>query len=91
MLACLLKGPLPVGELARAFPISRPAISQHLKILKSANLVLDRAYGNRRLYQINPQGFEAVREYLEQFWNKALANFKERCEEPPKRERRRQS
>src|SRR5271163_4180428 len=64
ILARLIAGPLPVGELARDFPVSRPAISQHLRVLKQANLVTDRPEGNRRLYQLNPAGFEPVREYL---------------------------
>jgi DNA-binding transcriptional ArsR family regulator len=57
ILSQLRKGPLPVGALAQAFPISRPAISQHLKILKAARLVTDRAEGTRRLYQLDPAGF----------------------------------
>ncbi len=78
ILARLIQGPLPVGELARAFPISRPAISQHLRVLKNAHLVSDRAAGNRRLYQLDPQGFETVREYFDQFWGQALAAFARR-------------
>jgi len=57
----LLRGPMPVGELARDFPISRPAISQHLRILKRANLVVDQPVGNRRLYTIDPAGVERRR------------------------------
>jgi DNA-binding transcriptional ArsR family regulator len=83
ILARLLEGPMPVGELARNFPVSRPAISQHLRILKHANLVLDRPEGNRRLYQINPEGFDSLREYFEQFWTQALAAFKKKVEERP--------
>jgi DNA-binding transcriptional ArsR family regulator len=78
ILARLITGALPVGELARNFPISRPAISQHLRVLKQANLVTDRAAGNRRLYQLNPEGFETVREYFDQFWGKALTAFARR-------------
>ena len=74
---------MPVGELARNFPVSRPAISQHLRILKHANLVLDRPEGNRRLYQINPEGFDSLREYFDQFWTQALAAFKKKAEERP--------
>jgi len=74
---------MPVGKLAHNFPISRPAISQHLHILKQANLVLDRPDGNRRLYQINPEGFESLREYFDQFWNQALNAFKKKVEERP--------
>jgi DNA-binding transcriptional ArsR family regulator len=80
ILARLLEGPLPVGEIADDFPISRPAISQHLRILKEASLVLDRAEGNRRLYEINPEGFEALREYFDQFWTSALDAFKAKVE-----------
>jgi DNA-binding transcriptional ArsR family regulator len=72
----LLRGPMPVGELARDFPISRPAISQHLRILKRANLVVDRAVGNRRLYEVDPAGVEELRAYFERFWTHTLAAFK---------------
>lgn len=84
ILARLIDGPMPVGELARDFPVSRPAISQHLRVLKQANLVTDRAAGNRRLYQLNPAGFESVREYLEQFWGQALSAFRREVEKPEK-------
>jgi DNA-binding transcriptional ArsR family regulator len=83
ILARLRDGPLAVGELARDFPVSRPAISQHLRILKDANLVLDRAAGNRRLYQLRPEGFETLREYFEQFWGQALQAFRHKVEEAP--------
>ena len=76
----LLRGPMPVGELARDFPISRPAISQHLRVLKRANLVIDRPVGNRRLYAIDPAGVDALRAYFEQFWHHALAAFKQAVE-----------
>jgi DNA-binding transcriptional ArsR family regulator len=76
----LLDGPMPVGELARDFPVSRPAISQHLRILKNASLVLDRPAGNRRFYALNPQGFASLREYFDQFWTQALAAFKQKVE-----------
>jgi DNA-binding transcriptional ArsR family regulator len=81
ILARLLEGPLPVGKLAAEFPMTRPAISQHLRVLKQANLVVDRADGTRRLYQLNPEGFESLREYFEQFWTQALIAFKEKVEE----------
>lgn len=84
ILARLLDGPLPVGELARDFPVSRPAISQHLRVLKQANLVTDRPEGNRRLYQLHPAGFETLREYFEQFWGQALSAFKREVEKPLK-------
>ena len=76
----LLDGPLAVGELAREFPMSRPAISQHLRVLKRAHLVADRALGNRRLYALNPAGIEGLRKYFEQFWTHALAAFKKAAE-----------
>ncbi len=77
----LLNGPMPVGQLATGFTISRPAISQHLRILKEANLVMDRSIGTRRLYQLNPEGFDSLRDYFDQFWTQALAAFKKRLEE----------
>jgi DNA-binding transcriptional ArsR family regulator len=85
ILTRLIDGPLPVGELARDFPVSRPAISQHLRVLKQAQLVVDRPAGNRRLYQLNPAGFETLREYFEQFWGQALSAFKREVEKPVKR------
>jgi DNA-binding transcriptional ArsR family regulator len=72
----LADGPLAVGELARELPVSRPAVSQHLKMLKDAGLVIDRRDGTRRLYQLDPTGIEAVRSYFDTFWNHALAAFK---------------
>ena len=91
ILARLLEGPLPVGKLAAEFPVSRPAISQHLRILKQARLVVDRAEGTRRLYQLNPEGFESLREYFEQFWTQALIAFKEKVEEQPTKKEEKQS
>ncbi len=82
ILARLLEGPLAVGELASHFPVSRPAISQHLRILKDANLVLDQPQGNRRLYALNPEGFDSLRDYFDQFWSLALTAFKKKAEEP---------
>ena len=80
ILARLLNGPLPVGELARAFPITRPAISQHLAVLKRAHLVIDRPEGTRRVYAVNPQGFGALRAYFDELWTMALASFKRQVE-----------
>jgi DNA-binding transcriptional ArsR family regulator len=77
----LLAGPTAVGELARDFPVSRPAISQHLRVLKNAQLVLDRSQGTRRFYQVNPAGIEALRRYFDRFWSDALAAFKKAAEE----------
>jgi DNA-binding transcriptional ArsR family regulator len=84
----LLKGPVPVGELAREFPVSRPAISQHLRALKQAQLVLDRPDGTRRLYELNPAGIDALRAYFDRFWNHALAAFKKAAEERATKEER---
>ena len=74
--------PSAVGELASELPVSRPAVSQHLKVLKDAGLVIDRADGNRRIYQLNPDGVDALRAYLDQFWNRALTAFKTAVEQP---------
>jgi DNA-binding transcriptional ArsR family regulator len=68
--------PRAVGELARELPVSRPAVSQHLRTLKDAGLVIDHRAGNRRIYQLDPDGVVALRAYLDQFWNQALAAFK---------------
>ena len=74
------RGPSAVGELASEFPISRPAVSQHLRVLKQAGLVTDRREGNRRLYQLDPHGVGAMRDYLDSFWSDALAAFKHAAE-----------
>lgn len=78
----LAAGPMPVGELADGLPVSRPAVSQHLKVLKRAGLVSDRAIGTRRLYHVNPDGITALRSELDVFWDKALDAFKELTDEP---------
>ena len=80
----LADGPRSVGELARGLPVSRPAVSQHLKVLKDAGLVIDRPDGNRRLYQIDADGVGALRAYLDRFWNQSLAAFKRAAEQPSK-------
>jgi DNA-binding transcriptional ArsR family regulator len=72
----LAGGPMAVGDLAHGLPVSRPAVSQHLKVLKCAGLVLDRAVGTRRVYQVDPQGVEALRSELDVFWGKALDAYK---------------
>ena len=88
ILARLVKeGPLPVGELAQEFPMSRPAISQHLRVLKRANLVTDQAEGARRLYAVNPEALASLRTYFERFWAEALAAFKRRVEAEAKKKR----
>jgi DNA-binding transcriptional ArsR family regulator len=71
----LRSGPRSVGDLARRLPVSRPAVSQHLKVLKEAGLVTDRAEGTRRVYSIDPHGLAAVRAWLDQFWDEALQAF----------------
>jgi DNA-binding transcriptional ArsR family regulator len=76
----LANGPKAVGEIANELPVSRPAVSQHLKVLKQAGLVVDRAEGTRRLYQLNPRGIQDLRAYFDQFWTQALASFKEAAE-----------
>jgi DNA-binding transcriptional ArsR family regulator len=80
----LAERPRAVGELAGELPVSRPAVSQHLKVLKDAGLVVDRAAGNRRIYQLNPDGLGALRVQLERFWNRALAAYKAAVEQPTK-------
>jgi len=80
----LAERPRPVGELARELPVSRPAVSQHLKVLKSAGLVVDHAAGTRRVYRVDPEGLAALRDYLDGFWNRALADYKEAAERPTK-------
>ena len=77
----LAERPLAVGELARELPVSRPAVSQHLKVLKQAGLVTDRPAGTRRIYQLDPDGVAALRDYLDGFWNRSLAAFKRATEE----------
>lgn len=73
----LAERPQAVGELAAALPVSRPAVSQHLKVLKSAGLVTERADGTRRIYQLNAVGVAALRDQLDTFWNRAMAGYRE--------------
>ena len=82
--ARLAERPRPVGELARELPVSRPAVSQHLRVLKEAGLVIDRPDGNRRIYRVDADGLAALRADLERFWNQALANFKAIVEQSTK-------
>jgi DNA-binding transcriptional ArsR family regulator len=77
----LAERPQAVGELARDLPVSRPAVSQHLKVLKHAGLVIDRRSGTRRIYQLDPEGVGALRAELDRFWNRALAAFKAAAEQ----------
>ena len=78
----LRRGPRPVGELAGELPVSRPAVSQHLKVLKDAGLVREERSGTRRLYAPNGDGLAALRDYLDGYWDEALAAFKTAAEEP---------
>ena len=73
--------PRAVGELAGELPVSRPAVSQHLKVLKDSGLVVDRRAGNRRIYQLDPDGVGALRAQLDRFWSKALAAYKTAVEQ----------
>ena len=77
----LAERPSAVGELARTAPVSRPAVSQHLRVLKDAGLVSGRPEGNRRIYQVDPAGLRAMRSELDKYWSQALANFKEIVEQ----------
>src|SRR3954470_4464627 len=84
----LRSGPKPVGEIAHGLPVTRPAVSQHLKVLKEAGLVDDRSEGTRRIYQIDPKGLGAIRAWLDQFWDSALSAFAEEVERAAKREKK---
>lgn len=78
----LLDHPRAVGELASELPVSRPAVSQHLRVLKDAGLVVDRPVGTRRIYRVEPDGLAGLRADLERFWGKALAAYKAAVEQP---------
>jgi DNA-binding transcriptional ArsR family regulator len=80
ILETLAGGPAPVGVLADQLPISRPAVSQHLRVLKDADLVVETVAGTRRIYRVNQEGLMALRDYLDRFWAQTLANFKEAVE-----------
>jgi DNA-binding transcriptional ArsR family regulator len=80
----LSDGPRPVGELAASLPVSRPAVSQHLKVLKDVGLVVDERDGTRRRYRVDPQGLAVLRTYLDQFWERSLAALAEATEEEEK-------
>lgn len=83
----LAERPRAVGELARELPISRPAVSQHLRVLKEARLVTERAEGTRRIYRLDPSGVGALRADLERFWDRALAAYKVVVEQPNEEDR----
>ena len=80
----LAEQPRAVGELAAEFPVSRPAVSQHLKVLKDAGLVVERRAGTRRIYAVDPRGIGALRAELDRFWSKALMAYKHIVEQQPK-------
>jgi DNA-binding transcriptional ArsR family regulator len=82
----LAESPSAVGELARELPVSRPAVSQHLKVLKSAGLVVDQAVGTRHVYSVDPVGISAIRDYFEQFWRQALVRFRAAATQPVQEE-----
>jgi DNA-binding transcriptional ArsR family regulator len=78
--------PMPVGAIAARLPVSRPAVSQHLKVLKEAGLVVDRPAGTRRYYEVDPDGVAALRSYFDRFWNTALWSFKNAAEAAAQKE-----
>src|SRR3954451_4519418 len=80
ILDLLLEGPQPVGQLAALLPVSRPAVSQHLKVLKEVGLVVDHHEGTRRVYRVDPSGLDPLRVYLERFWQKAMVAFAQHAE-----------
>ena len=80
----LTKRPSAVGDLAKGLPVSRPAVSQHLRVLKDAGLVVDQAVGNRRIYAINPDGLGELRAELDRFWASAMTAYKIAAEQPEK-------
>ena len=84
----LRDGPRPVGEIARGLPVTRPAVSQHLKVLKEAGLVSDRSEGTRRIYYVDPKGLGAMRAWLDQFWDSALSAFAAEVERASKEEKK---
>jgi DNA-binding transcriptional ArsR family regulator len=80
----LVGRPQAVGDLAAQFPVSRPAVSQHLRVLKDAGLVADRHAGKRRIYHVDPEGLATLRAELDRFWTKTLAGYKTVVEQPTK-------
>ncbi len=79
----LKRGPTPVGELAEGLPVTRSAVSQHLKVLKDAGLVSERAAGTRRIYRLNPTEVAALRDQLDTFWKRTLSGFEDLMKEEP--------
>ena len=82
----LTKQPSAVGDLAKGLPVSRPAVSQHLRVLKEAGLVVDQPAGNRRIYAINPEGLSELRAELDRFWSSAMTAYKAAVEQPEQEE-----
>jgi DNA-binding transcriptional ArsR family regulator len=85
ILEALHRGPLTVGQLAEHVPVSRPAVSQHLRVLKDAQLVSDSRSGTRRIYRLSADGIERIRAYLDSFWKQALEELKTTAEHPSRR------
>ena len=85
ILDLLLDGPQPVGELAARLPVSRPAVSQHLKVLKEVGLVVDQQAGTRRVYRVDPAGLATIRAHLDRFWQRAMVAFARHTEEQANR------
>ncbi|MEU1969965.1 metalloregulator ArsR/SmtB family transcription factor [Micromonospora sediminicola] len=86
IVACLAERPRAVGELAAVLPVSRPAVSQHLRVLKDAGLVTDQTAGTRRVYRLNPAGVAALRDQLDTYWSRALEGFRDAVERPGEEE-----
>ena len=84
---CLARRPMAVGQLSAELPVTRPAVSQHLKVLKQAGLVANQADGTRRIYRIDSTGVQAIRNYLDQMWGQALAGFQDAAEQIAQAER----
>lgn len=83
----LAEAPQAVGSLAESLPVGRPAVSQHLKVLKDAGLVSEQAEGTRRIYRLNEAGLGALRDQLDTFWNRALSGFRDTAETPKRSKR----
>jgi DNA-binding transcriptional ArsR family regulator len=86
IMLCLAEGPRAVGDLAAELPVSRPAVSQHLKVLKDAGLVAEQAAGTRRIYRLNEAGVAALRDQLDVFWSRTLTGFQELTDQSPEEE-----
>jgi DNA-binding transcriptional ArsR family regulator len=86
ILDCLAERPCAVGELANRLPVSRPAVSQHLKVLKEAGLVDDETAGTRRIYRLNPVGVQALRDQLDTFWTRAMTRYGDTIDDHPRQD-----